>query len=106
MELHPLLQPEVIVAEVTLLSAVLVAIITVVGQAVQKRHVAEIDKKADKIVDQVKNSHDTNLRDDLDEIRELVAESFGRLFDELSLERRDRVALSDRLDRHIGGNHP
>lgn len=98
---NPLLHPTVIVAEVTLISAVLVAVITTVGQVVQKNRVAELGKKADKIVDQVVNSHSTNLRDDLDELRDLMSDGFNRLLDELQLERRERMALGDRLQRHL-----
>lgn len=47
---------------------------------------------------QVKNDHKTNLREDLDEIRDLVLEGFARndrslegLRDELRLERQERI---------------
>lgn len=53
---------------------------------------------SEQTLDQVKNDHDTNLRDDIDEIRELLRDGFsetrkdiGGLREELRTERLERI---------------
>lgn len=63
------------------------------------------------ISEQVKNSHETNLRDDVDRVLsgvETLVEAQRRqgqditgIREDVRMERTERVALSDRLDDHI-----
>lgn len=78
-------------------SAVLVALIT-------SRRSKRIDAATNEIRDQVKNSHSTNLREDLDDIRDLVHgiyERLDRLDTNATLERRERLAQGDRHDQRL-----
>lgn len=54
--------------------------------------------------EQVQNSHSTNLRDDIDQLHDtvrLVLSSTESLRAELAQERRERMAVSNRLDTHL-----
>lgn len=61
---------------------------------------ADRDQKIDQILDQVANTHDSNLRDDLDEQFAALREQI-RAGDARTHKRIDGV--NDRLDRHIDG---
>ncbi|GAA0967377.1 DUF2746 domain-containing protein [Actinocorallia libanotica] len=91
---------------ITAAGAVTVALTGVIVELLrrQKQTMSEVR-------DQVSNDHDTNLRDDLDR----VIESLDRLLDgqhqhgrelrglreEIAHERRERLAVAERLDDHI-----
>lgn len=80
------------------------------GQRKAKAH-----RKADKPIlkavhEQVQNSHSTNLREDIDEIRDLVKGGFSKvdrrldgLQEELRTERLERIAGDNRLSVNV---HP
>lgn len=53
--------------------------------------------------EQVQNSHTTNLREDIDELHADVRRVLTELTEvrkDLQVERQERLALSDRLDKH------
>lgn len=100
------MSPEVWAALVTGVFLVLVTIITATLPRLlrQGRDIAEVK-------DQVKNSHGTNLRDDLDALRYEMRGGFARVFEhmgevrtDLLAERAERLRLAELLrlqgDRH------
>jgi hypothetical protein len=64
--------------------------------------------------DQVANTHDTNLRDDLDAVayridrvlalQERHSEDIAALRSDIAHERRERLAVAERLDDHMAAN--
>ncbi|AKY03709.1 hypothetical protein AVT26_gp27 [Streptomyces phage Lannister] len=89
------------------------ALIGAVVEMLRRQHnaIEEVRENAREARDQVANTHSTNLRDDLDDLHEDVrevlrvlqrhTEEIGGLRDDLRQERRERLAVSDRLDDHI-----
>lgn len=98
---HPLLEPQVLVAEMALLSAVLVAIIGAVSAAISKREIRDSKRDIRDIKAQVVNSHDSNLREDIDELRDLVERGFRNLQEALTLEQRARLVGEERVERRL-----
>jgi hypothetical protein len=88
---------EVLVAIVTGLSGVLIALVGVIG-----KRLAQVNA-------QVSNSHGTNLRDDLDRVAKGVDQVIERQEEhsaelhgvraDLAAERRERAAVADRVTR-------
>lgn len=63
-----------------------------------KTHWAAQDQKHDAVLDQVRNSHPTNLRDDIDSIKRLIesthretCQELRQVRDALNIERQDRI---------------
>ncbi|AMS01735.1 minor tail protein [Mycobacterium phage Brocalys] len=84
----------------------IVGVLTVRGQRKGRERARQIDAKTDEIHEQTVNTHDTNMRDDLDEIRDLVRDGFkqvqrdiGGLREELRTERLERIEGDKRRDR-------
>lgn len=80
------------------------ALITALSVAMIQRH-RTIEQGVQDVREQVKNSHATNLRDDLDKINrtvELTLRSVEGIHEQLHLERRERLLIADRLQSHIG----
>lgn len=80
-------------------------------QRKQSRHLAKQDQHLDQIRHQVQNSHDTNLREDVDRVLSGVdtlvdgqrrhSRELGDLRQDMRLERTERIAVADRLDDHL-----
>ena len=93
--------PEVIEALVAATVAVLAVIAGLAGLAVaQVKKVKELTESTNT---QVTNNHQSNLRDDVTEVRDLVQagfrrmdHQFGEIHDQVQREARDRQALDDR----------
>ncbi|QDK01134.1 minor tail protein [Mycobacterium phage Purky] len=73
--------------------------VTVRGQRKGRERARRIDAKTDEIHEQVVNTHDTNLRADFDELRDLVTDGFrrverdiGGMREEIRTERKERIA--------------
>ncbi|UFD97963.1 hypothetical protein PQC18_gp25 [Streptomyces phage Pablito] len=106
-------EPAANVALITTGGTVAVALIGALVELLRRQHnaIAEVRENAQEARDQVSNTHTTNLRDDLDDLHEDVREvlrvltqhttEIGGLRDDLRQERRERLAVSDRLDDHI-----
>lgn len=69
------------------------------------KHLSAVQKKVVATNEQVTNNHDTNLRDDVTEIKDLMDQGFKRMghqfgetHDQIARLDRDRQALSDRVD--------
>lgn len=86
---------------------VLVAIIGVMGTigAVALPLLLRQNRKLDAVHEQVSNSHESNLRDDIDAIRQEVARGFGQMHHRLNLlqsdlawERQERIAGDRRTE--------
>lgn len=107
------MEPGVQVALVTAGGAVAVAVIGVLAEFMRRQSATLTEVR-----DQVSNTHDTNLRDDLDAVmhridrvidgQERHDEALGRhgrelsnLRDEIAHERRERLSVEERLDDHI-----
>lgn len=104
------MSPEISVAAITASCAFIGAIVVAL---IQRNATIADDIRATK--EQVQNSHETNLRDDLDAMHEtirVVLRSVEGLHEEIRTERTERIAVSnrllsatDRLDEHIT-DHP
>jgi gas vesicle protein len=107
------LEPTVQVALVTTGGTIVVALI---GTALEvlRRHGKAIEQVAEDAAqarEQVTNTHSTNLRDDMDrihdDVREVLkvlarhGEEISGIREEIRQERRERLAVSERLDDHI-----
>ncbi|MFF8845490.1 DUF2746 domain-containing protein [Streptomyces sp. NPDC015127] len=107
------MEPGVQVALVTAGGTVVVAVIGVFAELL-RRQTATLSE----VRDQVSNTHDTNLRDDLDSVMHRLdrvidnqtrqneaLERHGRdltsLREEIAHERRERLSVEERLDDHI-----
>ncbi|MFE3589395.1 DUF2746 domain-containing protein [Streptomyces niveus] len=109
-------EPAANVALITTAGTVTVALIGALVEMVrrQRNAIEEVRENTQEARAQVSNTHTTNLRDDLDELHEDVREVLrvlGRHTEEISgvredlrQERRERLAVSDRLDDHITNN--
>ncbi|MFJ3974896.1 hypothetical protein [Streptomyces sp. NPDC090021] len=107
------LDPNVQVALVSAGGVVTAAFMGVLVELVRRQGtaLAEVREHAQEARDQVSNDHTSNLRDDLDRVisgLDLVLEGqaehsrdIRELRSELSHERAERLAVSERLDSHI-----
>lgn len=103
-ELEPAISdPKVIEAMVGVVIAALSVISALLGWAVKRLNTMQ--KKVASTNEQVTNNHDTNLRDDVTEIKDLMLNGFRRMdhqfgetHDHIARLDRDRQALSDRVD--------
>jgi hypothetical protein len=87
-------------------SAVTVALIGALVELLRRQH-----RAIGEVRDQVSNTHETNLRDDLDRVitsldRVLDGQAqhsrdIAALRDDLAHERAERLAVAERLDRHV-----
>ncbi|MFE0771961.1 hypothetical protein [Streptomyces sp. NPDC058861] len=108
------LDPNVQVALVSAGGVVTAAFTGVLVELVRRQGtaLAEVREHAQEARDQVSNDHTSNLRDDLDRVisgldRVLEGQAehsrdIRELRSELSHERAERLAVSERLDSHIG----
>lgn len=88
------------------LAAVMVAVVTVIGSRMAKhgKQIAANREDMQVVREQVTNAHNTNLRDDLDTLRDLVTSGFHEMREglhdmrvDLAWERRERQDLARRL---------
>lgn len=110
-------------ATIAAIGTVIVGVLTVRGQKAGRTRARKIDAKTDAIHEQTVNTHNTNMRDDLDEIRDTVKVISARQIDqgrdirglrtdvgELRCEDRDARAAHDdlvrRLNAFIRREHP
>ncbi|MFF7254784.1 DUF2746 domain-containing protein [Streptomyces microflavus] len=112
------LAPATQAALVSAAGTVLVALVGVLVELVRRQGTAlnEVREHAQEARDQVSNTHTTNLRDDLDRVisgldRVLTGQAehsrdIRELRIELTHERAERLAVSERLDSHISGPVP
>ncbi|QDF19846.1 hypothetical protein SEA_FULBRIGHT_29 [Mycobacterium phage Fulbright] len=77
--------------------------VTVRGQRKGRERARRLDAKTEEIHEHVVNTHDTNMRADLDALRDLVANGFkrierdiGGIREELRTERKERIAGDER----------
>ncbi|ANT41097.1 hypothetical protein BI024_gp27 [Streptomyces phage Nanodon] len=101
------------VALITTGGTIAVALIGALVELLRRQHnaIEEVRENAREARDQVANTHSTNLRDDLDELHGDVREALTvlnrhgellvSLHEDLRQERRERLAVADRLDDHI-----
>ena len=100
-ELEPILRdPGVIEAMVAVVIAVLTAVTALLGFGVKRlRDLQKLSTETSKQVavtkEQVTNNHDTNLRDDVTELKILMTDGFRRM-DNLFGESHDRQVITDR----------
>ncbi|MFD7976710.1 DUF2746 domain-containing protein [Streptomyces sp. NPDC059071] len=107
------LEPTVQVSLVTACGTVLVALIGIAAEFMrrQAKAINEVAGHAQEARDQVANTHSTNLRDDLDAVayridrvlalQERHSEEISALRQDIAHERRERLAVSERLDDHM-----
>ena len=112
------LDPNVQVALVSAGGVVTAAFMGVLVELVRRQGtaLAEVREHAQEAREQVSNTHSTNLRDDLDRVisgldRVLEGQAehsrdIRELRSELSHERSERLAVSERLDTHISASVP
>jgi methylthioribose-1-phosphate isomerase len=112
------LDPNVQVALVSAGGVVTAAFMGVLVELVRRQGtaLAEVREHAQEAREQVSNTHSTNLRDDLDRVisgldRVLEGQAehsrdIRELRSELSHERSERLAVSERLDTHISASFP
>ncbi|MFE7463113.1 DUF2746 domain-containing protein [Streptomyces sp. NPDC057499] len=110
------LDPTVQVSVVTASSTVAVAMVGVVVELLRRQSNAinEVREHAAEARDQVANTHSTNLRDDLDSVahridrvlafQERHGEEIAGLRSDIAHERRERLAVAERLDDHMAAN--
>ncbi|MFE4635049.1 DUF2746 domain-containing protein [Streptomyces sp. NPDC056773] len=104
------------IAQAALISAagaLLVALVGVLVELVRRQGaaLAEVRDHAQEAREQVSNDHTTNLRDDVDRVirgldrvldgQEHHAEELSSLRREIAHERVERLAVAERLDRHL-----
>ena len=100
-ELEPILKdPGVIKAMVAVVIAVLTAVTALLGSGVKRlRDLQKLSTETKEQVavtkEQVTNNHDTNLRDDVTDLKILVTDGFRRM-DNLFGESHDRQVITDR----------
>lgn len=98
--------PDLGVAVVSTLGTVVVAVLGLLAEALRRHYrvISELRENTREAREQVKNSHGTNLRDDIDDlhvdVRQILTE-MGRFRDDLALEREERLEVSRRLDAHL-----
>ncbi|MEU6056993.1 DUF2746 domain-containing protein [Streptomyces sp. NPDC047097] len=101
------------VALVTAGATVLVALLGIAAEFLRRQSHAltEVAAHAQEARDQVSNTHSTNLRDDLDSVmhridrvldgQERHGDVIAALREDIAHERRERLAVSERLDDHL-----
>ena len=100
-EIEPILKdPGVIEAMVAVVIAVLTAVTALLGFGVKRlRDLQKLSTETSKQVavtkEQVANNHDTNLRDDLTELKTLMTDGFRRMDHQFG-EAHDRQVITDR----------
>ena len=113
-ELEPILKdPGVIEAMIGVIIAVLTAVTGLLGFGVKKlkdlqKLSTETSEQVAVTKAQVTNSHDTNLRDDLTELKELVTEGFTRMDRQFGETRRSlsqEIEERQHLDRRAQEDH-
>lgn len=114
--MHLALEPSVQVALVTAGGTVTVALVGVVVELLRRQAgaLAEVREHAQEARDQVANTHTTNLRDDLDAVAERIdrvlalqerhTEEIAALRSDIAHERRERLAVAERLDDHMAAS--
>ncbi|MGW3323873.1 DUF2746 domain-containing protein [Streptomyces virginiae] len=107
------LEPSVQVALVTAGSTVGVALLGIAAEWMrrQAKAISAVAEHAQEARDQVANTHSTNLRDDLDAVahrldrvlalQERHSEDIAALRTDIAHERRERLAVAERLDDHV-----
>ena len=108
-ELEPILKdPGVIEAMVAVVIAVLTAVAALLGFGVKRlRDLQKLSTETSEQVavtkEQVTNNHDTNLRDDVTDLKILVRDGFRRM-DHLFGESHDRQVITDRRIEGVESN--
>ncbi|MFF3249745.1 DUF2746 domain-containing protein [Actinacidiphila glaucinigra] len=107
------MDPNVQVALVGAGGTVTVALIGIVAELLRRQAgaLAEVREHAREARDQVSNTHSTNLRDDLDSVmsridrvidaQEVHGRELAGLREDIAHERRERLAVAERLDDHL-----
>jgi hypothetical protein len=114
------IDPSVQSALVTGIFGLMVACVGILAEAMRRHHrtLGEVRENTAAARHQVQNSHETNLRDDVDRVlsglervlegqgrHDLMlmshGEQIGQLASDLAMERRERMAVSDRLTSAI-----
>ncbi|MFE1842029.1 DUF2746 domain-containing protein [Streptomyces sp. NPDC059515] len=110
------LEPSVQVAIVTAGGTVLVTVLGIAAEFLrrQAKAINEVAEHAAEARDQVANTHTTNLRDDLDavayridrvlQLQEQHSQDIAALRQDIAHERRERLAVSERLDDHMAAS--
>ena len=108
-ELEPILtDPGVIEAMVAVVIAVLTALAALLGFGVKRlRDLQKLSTETSKHVavtkDQVTNNHDTNLRDDVTELKTLMTDGFRRMDHQFG-QSHDRQVITDRRIAGVESN--
>ncbi|MFH8414347.1 DUF2746 domain-containing protein [Streptomyces collinus] len=110
------LEPTVQVALITAGSTVGVALIGVLVELVRRQGnaLSEVAENVQVARDHVANTHDTNLRDDIDSLMHRIdrvidaqgvhGRELAALREDMAHERRERLAVAERLDDHIAAD--
>ncbi|AUG87210.1 hypothetical protein KGG77_gp58 [Streptomyces phage Omar] len=110
------MEPSVQVALVTAGGTVCVALVGVVIEMMRRQGnaISEVARDAREARDHVANTHDTNLRDDIDSLmyrldrvidaQETHGRELAALRQDIQHERRERLAVAERLDDHMAAN--
>ncbi|WDS51741.1 membrane protein [Streptomyces phage Triumph] len=110
------LEPSVQVSLVTAGGTLGVALLGIAAEFLrrQAKAISEVADNAQEARDQVANTHSTNLRDDLDAVayridrvlalQEQHSNDIAALRADIAHERRERLAVSERLDDHMAAN--
>ncbi|MGW7434731.1 DUF2746 domain-containing protein [Streptomyces sp. NPDC054849] len=117
------MEPTVQVALVTAGGTVMVTLLGIAAEFLrrQNKSLSEVREHVQEARDQVANTHSTNLRDDLDSVMYRIdrvldgqtrhdealreqAEDIAALRSDIAHERRERLAVSERLDDHMAAN--
>lgn len=110
------LEPNVQVALISTGGAVGVALIGVLVELVRRQGnaLADVAENVQVARDHVANTHSTNLRDDLDavayridrvlQLQEEHSQDIAGLRQDIAHERRERLAVAERLDDHVAAN--
>lgn len=69
-------------ATLAAIGTIVIGVLTVRGQRAGRARARKIDAKTEAIHEQTVNTHDTNMRDDLDEIRDMVKAISDRQVDQ------------------------
>ena len=110
------LDPSVQVSLVTAGSTVGVALIGVLVELARRQHnaLSAVAEDVQVARDHVANTHTTNLRDDIDSLmhridrvidaQEVHGRELAALREDIAHERRERLAVAERLDDHMAAN--
>ncbi|AFU62004.1 hypothetical protein phiHau3_27 [Streptomyces phage phiHau3] len=111
------LEPTVQVSLITAGGTVLVTLLGIGAEFMrrQAKAINEVAEHAAEARDQVANTHSTNLRDDLDavayridrvlQLQEQHSQDIAALRQDIAHERRERLAVSERLDDHMAATN-